>query len=102
MQLFNNTLGRFRFIVIAEGISYLLLLFVAMPLKYFASQPLPVKYLGWVHGILFMFYCFFLLLVWLKYKWSLSKVVIAFIAALLPFATFILDRKLKKEQNGII
>lgn len=97
--LLNNTLGRFRFIAITEGISYLLLLFVAMPLKYFAAQPLPVKYLGWAHGILFVLYCILLLMAWIKYKWTFGKAFLAFIASLLPFGTFILDRQLRKEQG---
>lgn len=84
-------------IAVLEGISYLLLLGIAMPLKYIAGIPEPVTYLGWVHGILFMLYCILLLVVWVKLRWSFGKVVLAFFASLLPFTTFILDRKLKKE-----
>lgn len=94
----TTTLGKFRLIALVEGISYLLLLCIAMPLKYFAGQPLPVKYLGWVHGVLFVIYCVLLLLVWVKYKWSFGKTTLAFIASLIPFGTFILDKRLKKED----
>jgi integral membrane protein len=94
-----TTLGRFRFIAIAEGISFLLLLFVAMPLKYLAGNPLPVKYLGWAHGVLFILYCVLLMMVWMRYKWSFGKTALAFFASLVPFGTFILDRQLKKEQE---
>ncbi|MEJ7625542.1 MAG: DUF3817 domain-containing protein [Ferruginibacter sp.] len=102
MESDHKTLNRFRKIAIIEGISFLLLLFIAMPLKYFADYPLPVKYLGWVHGVLFVLYCFLLLLVWMKYKWSFGKVILAFIASLVPFGTFILDKQLKREEKAII
>jgi len=92
-------LGRFRIIALIEGISYLILLSIAMPLKYFAGHPLPVKIIGWIHGILFVIYCILLLIVWIKYKWSLGKAFVAFVASLLPFGTFILDRQLQKEQQ---
>ncbi len=92
----TTTLDRFRFVAIAEGISFVLLLFVAMPLKYFAGQPLPVKYIGWVHGVLFVAYCIFLLMAWIQYKWSFGKAIFAFVASLLPFGTFILEKRLKK------
>lgn len=84
-------------IAVLEGVSYLLLLGIAMPLKYGYNLPDPVKYLGWIHGILFVFYCLFLLLTWIKLKWSFGKVSLAFFASLVPFATFILDRRLRKE-----
>lgn len=84
-------------IAVIEGVSYLLLLVFAMPLKYLYDMPGPVKYLGWLHGILFILYCVFLLVVWIKLKWSFGKVLLAFFASLLPFATFILDRRIRKE-----
>lgn len=96
----DSTLGRFRLTAILEGISYLVLLGIAMPLKYFAQLPAAVKYTGWIHGVLFVLYITLLLKVWMQYRWSLSKVILAFIASLLPFGTFVLDSKLKKEQRA--
>ena len=90
-------LKKFSTIAVLEGISYILLLCIAMPLKYFANFPDAVKYVGWAHGVLFMLYCFYLVKVWIGYKWSFGKTTIAFIASLLPFGTFVLDNKLKKE-----
>lgn len=90
-------MGRFRLVGVMEGISYLLLLLVAMPLKYFADMPEAVKYTGWAHGVLFVSYCILLLLVWIKYKWSFGKAVFAFVASLVPFGTFVLDRRLNRE-----
>lgn len=80
-----------------EGISYIVLLFIAMPLKYLANQPLAVKYTGWAHGVLFVAYMVLLVLVWAEYKWSFKKVTFAFVASLLPFGTFVLDKRLKEE-----
>ena len=93
----KTTLGRFRLVGVLEGISYLVLLGIAMPLKYLADKPEAVKYVGWAHGVLFVAFCLLLVRVWIKYKWSFLKTTAAFIASLLPFGTFILDKKLRKE-----
>lgn len=87
----------FMQIAFLEGISYLILLLVAMPLKYFARIPEGVKYIGWAHGVLFVLFCIYLLKVWIGLKWSFGKAALAFIASLLPFGTFVLDAKLNKE-----
>ncbi len=97
MNFFNSTLGKFRLIALLEGISFLALLFIAMPLKYGAGMPLAVKYTGWAHGVLFVLYVILLIQVWIEYNWKFTKVILAFFASLLPFGTFVLDRKLKKE-----
>ena len=87
----------FRLIGVLEGISYLALLLIAMPLKYFFNEPLAVNYVGWAHGFLFVSFGLYLIRVWIKYKWSFIKAVGAFVASLIPLGTFILDRQLKKE-----
>jgi integral membrane protein len=92
-KILSSPLHRFRIMALAEGISFLFLLFIAMPLKYFADMPLFVKYGGWVHGLLFVAYIFFLLEMKNVYKWSLQKTAVAFIASLLPFGTFWIDNK---------
>lgn len=98
MLKFNNSAaGRFRAVALLEGISFLFLLFVAMPLKYWAGMPLLVKYTGWAHGILFVLYVVSLLEVSLKLRWSLLVTALAFLASLLPFGTFIMDAKLFKK-----
>ncbi|MGC4232177.1 MAG: DUF3817 domain-containing protein [Niabella sp.] len=88
-------------IAFAEGVSYLLLLLVAMPLKYYADFPEAVKYIGWLHGLLFVLFCIYLLKVWIGLKWSFGKALIAFIASLVPFGTFLLDARLKKEYPEV-
>jgi len=84
---------------IAEGISFLVLLCIAMPLKYFFHQPVAVKIFGWIHGILFVT---FLVLAWevktdgnRSIKWFAT----AFLAAIIPTGTFFFDKKLKEEEK---
>jgi integral membrane protein len=94
----NNSMNRFRIVAITEGISFLILLFIAMPLKYFLDIPQAVLYTGWIHGVLFITFCVLLLDVKLKYRWNFKKVLIAFVASLLPFGTFILDNRILKKE----
>ena len=83
---------------IAEGISFLVLLGIAMPLKYLLHQPMAVKICGWIHGILFVA---FLFLAWevktdrnKSFKWFAT----AFLAAIIPTGTFFFDKKLKQKE----
>ncbi|CAN5423219.1 DUF3817 domain-containing protein [soil metagenome] len=98
---FSTALGRFRLIALLEGISFLVLLCIAMPLKYIAGYADAVKYTGWVHGVLFVLYMFLLLQVWKQDKWRFGKVVFAFVASLIPFGTFVLDNRIKKEAAPV-
>lgn len=84
-----------------EGISFLVLLFVAMPLKYYGDMPEAVRYTGMIHGILFVAFCVLLFKVWKGLKWPFTKALVAFIASLIPFGTFFLDAKLKKEYPEV-
>ena len=95
----NTTISIFRLIALAEGISFLFLLFIAMPLKYFANFPQAVKVGGMIHGVLFVA---FVILSWetmnkleKKYSWFFM----AFLLSIIPFGTFYLDKQLKKEQR---
>ena len=78
-----------------EGVSYLLLLGVAMPLKYFYDMPIAVKITGMTHGVLFIAYCILLALCMRRFQWTREFVFDLFVAALIPFGTFVTDRKLK-------
>ena len=95
----NTSLGRFRLVAISEGISYMLLLFIAMPLKYMAGIPDAVKYTGWIHGILFMLYIVALISVKADRNWSILKTALAFVISLIPFGAFIFDKSLRKEES---
>lgn len=94
----NGLLKAFRATALLEGISYIVLLFIAMPLKYLLAMPLMVRYVGWAHGVLFVFYFALLAIVFFKQRWPLWKVVVSAIASLLPFGTFFLDAKLLKHE----
>ena len=85
---------RFRTIALLEGASFLLLLLVAMPLKYGLGMSVFVKIFGWAHGVLFVGYVLTAFGVWVEREWSVVKLALAFLAALLPFGPFVLDRKL--------
>jgi integral membrane protein len=93
----KTLIDHLRTVGIAEGISFLLLLGVAMPLKYLAGIPLAVKIAGWIHGLLFIIFIVVLMRVRQEHAWPAKKVAGAMLAALLPFGTFVLDAKLRKE-----
>lgn len=80
-----------------EGISYLLLLGVAMPMKYYFEMPMAVKITGMAHGVLFVAYCILLALCMKNFNWSLKFGAYLFIATLIPFGTFVTDRKLRDK-----
>ena len=84
-----------------EGVSYLLLLGVAMPLKYLAGKPMAVKVVGWVHGGLFILLCAVLFQVWRTHHWPIKRAAMVFVAALLPFGPFVIDKQLKREEEEI-
>lgn len=88
----------FRITALLEGISYILLLFVAVPIKYFAEDPQYVKLLGMPHGVLFMAYI--ALAIWLKpeYKWNNKTFIIVLLASIIPFGTFYVEKKFLKNN----
>ena len=90
---------RFKWISLAEGLSFLLLLGIAMPLKYGFDMPLAVKYLGWVHGALFVVYIYVVFPTAINLKWNFTRTFFALVAAVLPFGPFIFDRNLNKSQQ---
>lgn len=83
----------FKYTAIVEGWSYLILLFIAVPLKRLFDMPLAVRIFGSIHGFLFVAFCLFLVLAWTDEKWSIKKVGLAFVSSLVPFGTFWFDRK---------
>jgi integral membrane protein len=91
----NKSIARLRILAFIEGLSYLLLLFVAMPLKYVAGIPMAVRVVGMLHGLLFVGFGFSLLHAMLDAKWSLKWTATVFLSAVVPFGTFWMDPKLK-------
>jgi integral membrane protein len=96
----QTCIGRLRAIAFLEGISFLVLLGIAMPLKYLASYPTPVKIVGWIHGLFFVLYLIALADVTKKRQWSRAQVIGALIASVVPFGTFVLDSRLRQEEKA--
>jgi integral membrane protein len=89
-----SLIQRLRLLGYAEALSWLLLLFIAMPLKYIWQLPLMVRYTGWLHGILFILYMVHLCLASQKFHWKISKLFLGGIAAFLPFGTLWFDKRI--------
>jgi len=99
-SIIMSTLSIFKKVAIAEGISYLALLLIAMPLKYYAGMPLAVKYTGWAHGLLFVLYVIMVIMCWMEYKWKIGKTLLVLICSLLPFAPFIAEKRLHEDAEN--
>ncbi len=94
----NTNIVKFGQINTIEGYSYLALLFVAMPLKYLFDIPLAVKIIGMIHGILFILFCYYLLVAWRETQWTLKENILFFMASLIPFGTFFTKQKIKTYE----
>ena len=90
----------FRITALLEGISYLLLLFIASPIKWFLGDEQCVKMLGMPHGVLFMAYIVMAILISTKMKWSKRTLWIVLIASVIPFGTFYIDKKYLKKSHA--
>ncbi len=84
-----------------EAISLLLLLFVAMPLKYLAGMPEPVSVVGMAHGLLFVTYAFCGVLLLEELDWGYGKLLLALVIASIPFGPFIFERQLFPETAAV-
>lgn len=83
-----------------EGVSFLVLLGIAMPLKYMADLPLAVKIVGWAHGVLFVWLLVALGVTARKAQWSVAHAGLVVLAALLPFGPFVIDRRLQAAPDA--
>lgn len=99
MKKKNSTLSLFRKIALAEGISFLVLLLIAMPLKYLAGLPQLVTVVGWAHGALFVAFLALSLEVKTILAKNFSWLVKAFLASVLPVGTFVLERNMQKAGD---
>lgn len=86
-----------RWTGVVEGISFLLLVLVAMPLKYFWDSPGMVRYVGMAHGWLFVAYVALALYTAIEMRWSFMRWLWITAASFIPIGTFITDRQLKRE-----
>jgi integral membrane protein len=96
-QFFTTSKGHLRLSALLEGISYLLLLLIAMPLKYWAGIPEPVQVVGMAHGVLFVWYVMAVLAAKFEFKLSNKNTALALLASLLPLGTFYADAKIFKH-----
>jgi integral membrane protein len=83
----------FRTVAYAEGLSFLILLGIAMPLKYVWGMPEYVRVVGALHGGLFLAYVAGIVYFADHYEWSKKKTLLGFAASVLPFGTFVFDRR---------
>ena len=92
MELLYSHLGRLRIIGFLEGVSFILLIGIGMPLKYFGGYPYATQDLGMTHGVLFILYVISVFPVKMELKWSTSTTLL--VASLLPFGTFVAEYKI--------
>ena len=95
----ENSVKKFGFINTVEGYSYLVLLFIAMPLKYMFDMPLAVKIAGMTHGVLFIIFCLLLVQAWSDTKWAFKENIIFFVASLIPFGTFFTKKRIQSYER---
>ena len=98
MQSLKTPLGRLRVIGWWEGVSFLVLLLVAMPLKYYWGMPKAVSVVGMAHGVLFMLYVLAAIQAALEYDWPWKKTALVLIASVLPAGPFVVDAKLLRHS----
>jgi len=99
MASLHTPLGRLRFIGLWEGISFLVLLGVAMPLKYLAGWPDAVRVVGMAHGILFMLYVATTIQAAMDYEWPFRRTLIVLAASILPAGPFVVDARILKQER---
>jgi integral membrane protein len=91
----RNPVDLLRAVAMWEGVSFLVLLGIAMPLKYVWQMPMAVKIVGSLHGALFVAFCIVLMRAKILAKLSTGQVALIFIASMLPFGPFVIDRRVK-------
>ena len=92
-----NTIKSLRVVGFLEGLSFLVLLTVCMPLKYLKNIPEPTTYIGMLHGLLFMLYVLLVLIVGVRKDWSYNLIFYLLIASILPCGTFVAEYKVFKN-----
>ena len=97
--MLKTSYTRFRLISFIEGLSYLLLVFVAMPIKYLGDNPYPVKVVGMGHGVLFILFCMALFHVMVNCKWDKGLSFKLFVYSLIPFGFLIIEKAIKNQTK---
>ncbi|MBE7177639.1 MAG: DUF3817 domain-containing protein [Mucilaginibacter polytrichastri] len=102
LQLLKTNIGRLRIIGFLEGLSLIILVFIAVPVKYWANDPAMVRMIGPVHGVLFLLFIFNALSVGVEQNWNFRRTTWkVLLACVIPFGTFYIDRKIlgRKTEN---
>lgn len=100
MNLLSTTIGRLRIIGFLEGVSFLLLLGVAMPLKYVWGAPEAVRIVGMAHGVLFLAYLAAAVQAAVDYSWTWRRAALVAVASLVPLGTFYADVKWLRAESA--
>lgn len=95
----SKTIGRLRLTGILEGLSFIILLAIAMPLKYIAGKPEMVSIVGMAHGVLFVLYILLTLVAKSQYPWSWKKIALLWVASVVPFGTLYADYKMLRYEH---
>ena len=93
--MMGTPLSRLRLIALSEGVSYVILLGIAMPLKYGFDMPQAVRVVGMLHGVFFVLFVLALAHAQLTRRWSVLFSALIFVSSLVPLGAFWMDRKLK-------
>ena len=100
MSFFENRLKQLRAVAWLEGLSFLLLLFVAMPLKYLAGEPGMVRSVGMIHGVLFVAFVIYAVQAKIELGWSGRRLMRLLGTAFIPFGMIFFDRALETPQQA--
>ena len=96
-----TNLQKFRLLSLIEGISFLLLLFVAMPAKYYFDYPGAVTVMGWCHGLLFLAYVYMATSLAQRYGWTVIYLLMIVVAGTVPFACFVTEKSLRRQLEAL-
>ena len=97
--MLDSSIGRLRIISLVEGVSFIVLLVIAMPMKYFWGMPNAVTVVGMVHGILLLLFCVALINAVLVARWKLKPPLLIFLASLVPFAPLWVEHWLRRQPH---
>lgn len=95
----QTEIGRLRLLALLEGISFLIILFVTMPLKYFMDAPMPNKVVGMAHGVLFILYIVAVIVGQFTFRWDIKTTFLSLLASIIPFGTFWADAKIFSKHE---
>lgn len=96
--MLGTVLGRFRLVSAIEGLSYLILVFIAMPIKYLGDNPIYVKIFGMAHGVLFILFMVVFFQAKIKDNWNNKLALEIFVLSLIPFGAILIEKKIKARE----